>query len=502
MLKKCYGLFLGLVVLTGSACVSPTHASSASIVIAYVRAGSVSSASEEGVALYNNTSVDVPITNWCITNKAVIKFACFTPKVPSDQIILPAHSFATAVSTKMLGTSSRDLYTVVYEPGSGSSGSIVASTDTVSLIDDTESVIDQFSWTSSITSSQQWSRNKVTQESDVYIDTDSFSDWQKTTYSSFPASLAMYVKHTVDVPPETPVDVPELADEPEQPNVNDIGKQLPVIITELLPNAEGADTGHEFIELYNPNETGSVQLKGYKIVYGSKLDKSVVLDEYQITAGQYYFLTNSMLKYSLVNTSSQIALVDPLGITVSEVPMYTSPPEGQSWALIDGQWAYTTIPTPGEANEKASSDPDDITTSSLLLAPKPCAANQYRSPETNRCRLISTTTATSPTPCKPGQERNPETKRCRTITVASTSCKAGQEKNPETNRCRNIKAISTATYGIKGAASKQSEGMGWYVWAAVGLIVILITGYGIWEWRAELTKLLATAKTRFARKMN
>jgi hypothetical protein len=502
MLKKCYGLFLGLVVLTGSACVSPTHASSASIAISSIRAGSVFGASEEGVALYNNTSVDALITNWCLTNKAHIKFACFTPKVSSDRIILPAHGFATAVSTKMLGTSDQEFYTVVYEPGSAASGSIVASTDSISLIDEKETVIDQFSWTSSITSSQQWSRNKVTQESNFFIDTDSYSDWQKTIYSSFPISQVVYIEHNSDAPPDTSGDEPEPPEETEVVVEDPVIEQLPIVITELLPNAEGTDTGKEFIELYNPNETGEVQLKGYKLLYGSKLEKNVVLGDFYLAAGQYIFITNEILKFSLLNTNSQVALANALGAIVGETAMYSSPPEDQSWALIDGEWVYTTAPTPGEANLRGEIDSDSMLLSSLLTAPKPCATNQYRSLETNRCRLISTTTGSTPAACKPGQQRNPETKRCRTITVTNTSCKAGQEKNPETNRCRNVKAISTATYSVKGATSQQSAGMGWYIWAAVAGIVILIVGYGVWEWREELAKLVSTAKTRFARKMN
>jgi hypothetical protein len=501
MLKKCYGLFLGLVVLTGSACVSPTHASSASIVISSVRAGSVSSATEEGVAVYNNSSLDVTITNWCVTNKSHIKFACFTPKVLSDEIILPAQGFATAVSSKMLGTTDPSLHTVIYEPGSGSSGSIVASADSISLIDEKEMVIDQFAWTSSITSSQQWSRLKTAQDSQLYVDTDNSTDWQKATYISFPTSQVVYFEHVSDELPDNSTDEPEPPDEAEVIVEEPASEQLPIVITELLPNAEGSDTGKEFIELFNPNESGGVQLKGYKLLYGSKLEKNVVLGDFYLTAGQYLLITNVLVKFSLVNTSSQVALVNSLGVTVNETPMYSSPPEGQSWALIDGEWMYTTEPTPGEANQMGEID-FEITLSSLVTVPKPCAANQYRSLETNRCRLISTTTASTPAACKPGQQRNPETKRCRTITVTNTNCKDGQEKNPETNRCRNIKAISTATYGVKGATSQQSAGMGWYIWAAIAGIIILIVGYGVWEWREELAKLISTAKTRFARKMN
>ena len=77
-----------------------------------------------------------------------------------------------------------------------------------------------------------------------------------------------------------------------------------------------------------------------------------------------------------------------------------------------------------------------------------------------------------------------------------------QEKNPETNRCRTVKKLSTADYGVKGATSQQQSGMGWYIWAAIGGIVLLILGYGVWEWRDELKKLFEMVKAKFAGKVN
>ena len=85
---------------------------------------------------------------------------------------------------------------------------------------------------------------------------------------------------------------------------------------------------------------------------------------------------------------------------------------------------------------------------------KPCRPDQYRNPETGRCKKISTrNTAPSrvgnPKPCKPGQFRNPVTNRCKKIAQpisrptsrpASRNlkpCKPHQFRNPVTNRCKN-----------------------------------------------------------------
>jgi hypothetical protein len=182
--------------------------------------------------------------------------------------------------------------------------------------------------------------------------------------------------------------------------------------------------------------------------------------------------------------------------------MYSSPPDGESWAFIEYTWQYTNQPTPGASNLlRMSQDEPEVATS--VSVPKPCASNQYRNPETNRCRLISSTTTNTPAPCKVGQIRNVETGRCKAVaTSTATACKEGQERSAETNRCRTVKKLSTANYGVKGTSSQQQTGMGWYMWAAIGGIVLLILGYGVWEWRDELKKLFQMVKAKFAGGMN
>lgn len=504
MLKKCYRLFLGLLVVTGSACVTPTHASSASIVITNIRAGSQVSASEEGVVLYNNSSFEADVTNWCLTNKSAVRFACFAAASQDEISIIPAYSYTTIVSSKAIRNENQANYSLVYEPSTSSSGSIVASADTVSLVDADNQLVDQFAWTSSISSSQQWARTKLSLLPDLFIDTDTSIDWQKIVFSDFPLSQLQYRELEPETPPEQPVEEP--AEEPgEGPDVSPQPEvSLLVVITELLPNAAGSDTGNEFIELHNPNKQLPISLKGYKLAVGPALERVISLAEYILKPGEYKIFTNAELGYSLLNTSSRVTLLMPNGDIASEAPVYDSPPDGESWGLIDGVWQYSNQPTPGVLNVGSLSDEGETDTlNSATTTPKPCAANQYRSTETNRCRLISAATSTTPVVCKVGQVRNLETGRCKAIeSTTTTACKEGQERNPETNRCRNIKQLSTATYGVKGATTKQQGGMSWYVWAAISGIVLLIVGYAVWEWRDELKKLLKAVKLKFAGKAN
>ena len=498
MLKKCYGLFLGLVVLAGSACVTPTHASSASIIIVSIRAGTQASASEERVVVYNNSSVEADITNWCLTNKSLMAFACFKPESSNEKIYLPAYSYATLTSISAANNDQAGS-SVVYEPNNNSGGSIVASADSISLINADNQIIDQYSWTSSVPSTHFWLRTKLSVLPDVYIDTDNTIDWQKMTSGEILLDQIEYREVLPEIPPEEPNE-----EESAEPPINS-NLELPLIITEVLPNALGSDTGNEYIEIFNPNELVSVSLSGYKLAVGPSLEKIINLNNYILKPGEYKLLTNAEYGYSLLNTSSRVALFSSLGILVSAVPSYNSPAEGRAWALIDGVWQYTNQPTPGEVNVVGISSIDDEVEPKISLGStlKPCAANQYRSLETNRCRNVSVAAA-APIACKEGQERNPETNRCRTIanTSGAVDCKEGQERNPETNRCRNIKKLVTADFGVKGAKNEKQAGMSWYMWAAIAGIVLIIAGYTVWEWRVELKKIFMAIKAKFAAKAN
>jgi len=70
---------------------------------------------------------------------------------------------------------------------------------------------------------------------------------------------------------------------------------------------------------------------------------------------------------------------------------------------------------------------------------KPCRPNQYRHPETKRCRKKPTSPKSKP--CRPDQYRHPETKRCRKKPSEkkkkSKSPKSKKSKSPKKKRCPN-----------------------------------------------------------------
>jgi hypothetical protein len=287
---------------------------------------------------------------------------------------------------------------------------------------------------------------------------------------------------------------------------------LPIKVNELLANPVGSDNGNEFIELYNPNPS-AVSLELYQLRVGVDAPKLYPFPQgSEVPSNGYAVFSDADIGFTLVNTNGQVAIVTTDGQLVDESPVYSNAGDGQAWAVVGGAWQYTDQPTPGSSNLPSTFVFDDETAAADL---KPCAPNQYRHPETNRCRLLVTAGSTL-IPCKDGQYRseitnrcrniagdvlgacaanqyrNPETNRCRLI--ASTDgdlkpCSDNQERSPDTNRCRNKVAstIPEAAFAVEPIADSAGAVWGWWALGGVGLVAV---GYAAWEWREEVLRLV------------
>lgn len=286
-----------------------------------------------------------------------------------------------------------------------------------------------------------------------------------------------------------------------------------VILSEILANSTGTDTGNEFVELYN-NDNVAVDLSDYMLAIGKNAEKIFALAAYTIAPGEYAVFSDADLGYTLLNTTTQVKLLFYNGETVDEVIPYQDPNDDISWSLIDDVWQFTDVITPGKANIAMSEvlgDTDQTNTDGLAPCPvgkyrnaltnrcrnieddasvlASCEVDEYRNPETNRCKKIALAISTL-TPCAEGYERNEETNRCRKIQSEAqlASCAEGSERNPETNRCRKMLATTTQAVDKStedAVAGTQSSILGspYALAAAVGTGAM---GYGIYEWRTEL----------------
>lgn len=264
---------------------------------------------------------------------------------------------------------------------------------------------------------------------------------------------------------------------PGQPGPTQSADDIPpmcnrLAINEVLPNPSGADSGKEFVEIFNPT-ADVVDLSGCFLQVGSSQEElSGMIGAMSHKAFFGLSLPNSAGGTVLLhNEDWEVSVSYPGGLG-----------DDEAYGIIDGQWQGGLQPTPGSVNQvavkeesKASESADD--------QPAPCAPGKYRSPETNRCRNIEV--ASSLAPCDSGQIRNPETNRCRKIASATADlvpCAEGQERNPETNRCRNKTSVKSASTSIADSQSSEKP-VSYYVF---GVMALLGVGYAIYEYRHSI----------------
>lgn len=497
MLKRTIGFLITIALIHSLAYVPQAYAASASIVITHVQPGTLGAATKEFVAIYNNSNEQTEITDWCLRNKSAVNFVCFTANEPDEQAWLPAYSYAVLSSEAYAGSLPQGMFpSLTYVSLNTSSGSLVGSSDTISLIDKTGAVVDSHTWTTSPSGSVLQRKTQVASIPSAYMDTDDASDWRTVLVGVGPyiAVTDQVEWRSVEIEDAcTNIDGLQVSTPDgfvSEDGVCESAPQIPlptISITEMLPNPEGADAGKEYIELYN-QEDETIDLNGFSIAYGVAGEKTIFLTDVQLPHQGYGIITNETMSFTLPNTVGSVKLLAPDGRIVHAPPAYENPKDNQAWALFDDIWRYTKHPTPGAENSEPVIDVPPVIVASVAL--KPCTTSQYRHPETNRCRSLVTTTVQ--TACRDDQYRSVETGRCRSVTVATApaACKAGQERNPETNRCRNIRTLTTTDYGILAAKEKTQPNQ-WYVYASVGVVSAAILSYAVWEWRVEIKKLLS-----------
>ncbi len=286
-----------------------------------------------------------------------------------------------------------------------------------------------------------------------------------------------------------------------------------VVITELLPNPDGADTGREFIELLNTS-TDFIPLEGCALQTSAN-SRTYVFGDVTLSPGEYLALKDSLTGLTLPNVAGgTVWLIDVDESEIQNVVYAPGLDEDVAWAVFAGQWRQTYAPSPGVENINMSQPlcPEGQTRDSLTgkcqvivsaasMSLVSCKPGQERNPLTNRCRTIArpVTAGTGLVPCKPGQERNPETNRCRMISISDLApCPEGQERNSETNRCRKIAAAGNTLAAVTDVPSVSTPpSPKWWI-AFVAIAVAL--GYAAYEWRQDVRQAIVHLTERLIRR--
>ena len=313
--------------------------------------------------------------------------------------------------------------------------------------------------------------------------------------------------------------------EPKPKSSKELNKCEGLKLSEIASNVD-----EQFIEIINSGEK-TVITTGCKLAVGDSGVRENIGD-IELNPGEFLVIKIKNTKLKLPKTKGKVYLLDEAGSNIDSAE-YEKLAKSSSWSLIDDEWMQTFMIT--ENSENIFKEYLDCQSGyernalgrcvKIAIPPveSPCPVGQYRHPETRRCRKIEA--AKTITPCKDGYYRSEETGRCRSIAsvaaktlkpcpegqfrnsatgrckkIASTDdiakeCPEGFERNPQTKRCRKIKSANMPTVGSAAAEVKQVAGAtwGWWVFGGVSLLAV---GYGVWQWRWEISQFVRKIRER------
>ena len=288
-------------------------------------------------------------------------------------------------------------------------------------------------------------------------------------------------------------------------------------LSEIASNVD-----EQFIEIINSGEK-TVITTGCKLRVGDSGVRENIGD-IELKPGEFLTIRIKNTKLKLPKTKGKVYLLDEAGSQIDSAE-YEKLAKSSSWSLVDDEWMQTFMITENSENIfkeyldcQSGYERNALGKCVKIATPpveNPCPAGQYRHPETRRCRKIEA--AKTITPCQDGYYRSEETGRCRSIASAAAKtlkpcpegqfrnsatgrckkiasiddiakeCPEGFERNPHTKRCRKIKSASMPAAGSAAAEVKQIAGAtwGWWVFGGVSLLAV---GYGIWQWRWEISQ--------------
>ena len=313
--------------------------------------------------------------------------------------------------------------------------------------------------------------------------------------------------------------------EPKPEPSKELNKCEGLKLSEIASNVD-----EQFIEIINSGEK-TVITTGCKLTVSDSGVRENIGD-IELNPGEFLTIKIKNTNLKLPKTKGKVYLLDEAGSKI-DISEYNNISKGASWSLVDDEWTRTFAITEGAANvfkeypDCQSGYERNVLGRCVKIATppveSPCPVGQYRHPETRRCRKIEAEKTI--TPCKDGYYRSEETGRCRSIAsaaaktlkpcpegqfrnsvtgrckkIASTDdiakeCPEGFERNPQTKRCRKIKSANMPTVGSAAAEVKQVAGAtwGWWVFGGVSLLAV---GYGVWQWRWEISQFVRKIRER------
>jgi len=135
-----------------------------------------------------------------------------------------------------------------------------------------------------------------------------------------------------------------------------------ILINEILPNPSGNEESDEFIELRNKGNT-AVDLKGWKLMDNSGSYYIISQDHFNSTIippGGFFVLYRDITKIALNNSGGEsLTLLSPDGQEKDKVSYSGSVQEDYSYNRTSFGWQWSNSPTPG-ANNVITAEDDEL----------------------------------------------------------------------------------------------------------------------------------------------
>lgn len=123
-----------------------------------------------------------------------------------------------------------------------------------------------------------------------------------------------------------------------------------LIVSEMLINPQGDDDDMEFIEIYNAGKSFA-NLKNWSVAdQNGKTSKYVFSSDIIIRPGEYKAFYSNETGIALNNSGDGIVLQNSSNSTIFKTPISGEAKENMSFSLVNQEWSWTILPTPGEIN--------------------------------------------------------------------------------------------------------------------------------------------------------
>ncbi|MBX4204965.1 MAG: lamin tail domain-containing protein [Candidatus Doudnabacteria bacterium] len=336
---------------------STTKAAADHLVINQIQVAGAT-ADDEFIEIYNPSESPITISGWSVQYKSSSgSFPLTSGKKNLPEAVVPSHGYFLIAHTNYVGSVVADVSHGSFSMSASTGGAtifLVNSTAFLSSGTDT-TIVDKVAYGTSAQNSPESVQAPVPPASQVI----SRTDGADTDNNSVDFSVSAPNPHNSASVPASPIPAPAPAPAPAPSGGGSsaLVYSSAVTISEFLPNPDGADSGEEWIELYNSSNV-AVDLAGWILDDESKTG-SVGSSAYTLPAGTVISAENFLAldlpegSFGLDNTGGDVLrLLWPNKQVASQIAYTGNAPEDTSYARKDdSSFDWTKNATKGSANK-------------------------------------------------------------------------------------------------------------------------------------------------------